>query len=76
MVLEGYFYVRASLCILHGFNILGARTVFSVDACLIFPQCVLAIIPLIGGVQMQWLVPTPGVCGSSVEPTFRVSKNI
>ena len=43
------FFVRPSLCSLHGFNISGARAVFGMDACCLFPQCVLAIIPLIGG---------------------------
>lgn len=37
MVLEGYFYVRVSLYFLHGFNVFGARTVFSMDACHLFP---------------------------------------
>ena len=35
------------------------------DACRLFPQHVLVIIPLIGGVQMWWLVPIPRVLGSS-----------
>ena len=39
-----------SLCSLHGFSIFGARAVFSMDACCLFPQYMLAIIPLIGGV--------------------------
>ena len=47
MILEGC--VGASLCSLHGFNIFGARAVFSMDACHLFPQCVLALIPLIRG---------------------------
>ena len=50
MVLEGYFYVGTSLCSLHVFNIFGARAVFIMDNCCLFSQCVLAIIPLIGGV--------------------------
>ena len=45
VVLQGYLYVGPSLC---GFNIFGVRTVFSADACCLFPQCVLAIIPLMG----------------------------
>ena len=64
MVLEGYLYVRVSLCSLCAFNIFGVRAVFSIDACRLFPQCVLVITPLIGGVQMWWLVPGPGVCGN------------
>ena len=63
MVFEGYLYVGASLCSLCGFNIFGARAVYSVDAYCLFPQCVLAVIPLIGGVQMGWLVTGPGVLG-------------
>ena len=30
--------------------IFGARAVFSMDACHLFPQCMLAVIPLIGDV--------------------------
>ena len=33
-----------------GLVFFGARAVFSMDACHLFPQCVLADIPLIGGV--------------------------
>ena len=61
VVLEGYLYVGVSLCSLCGFNIFGARAVLSMDACCLFPQCVLAVIPLIGGVRMRWLVPGRGV---------------
>lgn len=50
MVLEDYFYVGVSLCRLCGFNIFGMKGVFSVDVCHLFPQCMLAVIPLIGGV--------------------------
>lgn len=39
------------------------RAVFSVDACLLFSWHVLAIFPLIGGMQMRQLVPCPGVLG-------------
>lgn len=35
---------------LHESNIFGARAVFSMDACQIFPRYVLAVIPLTGGV--------------------------
>ena len=48
--MKGCFYVGVSLCSLHESNSFGARAVFSMDACHIFPQCVLAVIPLIGGV--------------------------
>ena len=61
MVLEGYLYVRVSLCSFFGFNIFSGRAVFSMDVCCLFPQLVLAIIPLIGDVQMWCLVPVPGV---------------
>ena len=50
MVFEDYFYVVAFLCSLCEFNIFGARSVFSMDACHLFPQCVLAISPLLAGV--------------------------
>ena len=50
MVLKGSFYVGASLRSLHESNIFGVRAVFDMDACHVFPQCVLAVIPLIGGV--------------------------
>ena len=33
-----------------GFMLFGTRAIFSIDVCHLFPQCVLAIIPLIGGV--------------------------
>ena len=45
----GLFYVGMSLCSLHGFNFFIVSTVFSVDDCHLFPQRMLAIIPLIGG---------------------------
>lgn len=49
MVLEGCFYVGMLLCSLHEFNIFGVRAICSMDTCHLFPQCMLAIIPLIGG---------------------------
>ena len=64
MVLDGYLYVGLSLCSLCGFNIFGVRAVFSMDACRLFPQHMLVVFPLIGGVQMQWLVPSLGVLSS------------
>lgn len=63
MILEDYLYAEASLHSLYGFNIFGARPVVSMDSCHLFPQCVLAIIPLIGSVQMWRLMgvsPLPG----------------
>ena len=48
-VLEGYYYLRTLLCGLHEFNIFGVRAICSMDTCHLFPQCMLAIIPLIGG---------------------------
>ena len=42
--------MRSCTCSLHGFNIFGLKAVFSMDVCSIFPQHVLTIIPLIGGV--------------------------
>ena len=36
MVLEGYFYMGASLCSLCESNIFGARAVFSIDAYHVF----------------------------------------
>lgn len=47
---ELFFSVGASLCSLCEFNIFGARAVFSMDACLIFPQGFLTNILLIRGV--------------------------
>ena len=41
--LGGYFYVRASLCSLHGLGIYGVRVVFSMCVCHLFPQCMLAL---------------------------------
>ena len=63
MVLEGDLYVGASLCSLCGFNIFGARAVISIDACHLFPQCVLIVMPLIKAVQIWQLVLDPGVLG-------------
>lgn len=50
MVLKGCFYEGASLCSLHESDIFGARDVFGMDACHIFPQGVLAVVPLMEGV--------------------------
>ena len=47
-----------SLC---RFNIFGVRTVFSMDACHLFPQCVLVVIPLTGSVQIWQLFRGPEV---------------
>ena len=40
----------ASPCSLRGFNSFDKREVFSIDVCHLFPQCLLNIIPLLGGV--------------------------
>lgn len=51
------------MCSLYGFNIYGVRAFFG---CLLFPQCVLGIIPLMVAVQMQWLImPGSGVLSNS-----------
>ena len=55
MDLEGCLYVGTALCSLCGFSIFWVRVVFSMNACCLFPQCVLSIIPLIECVQMQLL---------------------
>ena len=57
-VLEGCFYVGMSLCRLRGFIfkflyfLLVRGIFFSMDDCHLFPQCMLAIIPLIGGLTV------------------------
>ena len=45
MVLKGYFYVVTHLCSLLESNIFDVRAVYSMDACHIFPQGVLALVP-------------------------------
>ena len=45
VVLDCYSYLTASLCCLCEFNICGAGVIFSMDACNIFPQCVLPSSP-------------------------------
>lgn len=65
LVLEGYLYVGANLYNLCGFSVCGVRSVFSMDACRLFPQHVPAIIPLIVGMRMWRLVPGPEVLSSS-----------
>ena len=58
-----YLYVRSSLYSLHGFNMFGVRIIFSMDACCLFSQCMLAIIPLIGGVSAVLVIRTcSGYC--------------
>ena len=39
--------MEVSLCRLHESNIFDERAVFSRDACHVFPQCVLTVMPLI-----------------------------
>ena len=65
-VLEGYFHVRTSLCSLCGFSFIDldldllfffffdVRAVFSMDDCHLFPQYMLAGIPLIGDRRFNW----------------------
>lgn len=65
MMLEGYVQMKASLCCLHKFNIFVARAVFSMDVYCLFPHCVPTILPLVGGVQMWWLLPSPRAYNSS-----------
>ena len=52
------------LCSLYGFNnFLCVRVAFSIDDCHLFPQCMLAIIPLIGGVSVVLVIRTcSGYC--------------
>lgn len=50
LVLKGCFYVGASVYSLPESNIFGVRAVFSMDACRVFPRCVLAIVPSMGTV--------------------------
>ena len=47
MVLKGYFYVGVFLSSLCESNIFGVRAVVGMDACNVFSQGVLTIIPLI-----------------------------
>lgn len=47
--LEGYLHVEVSIC--SGLNIFGVRLVFSMDVCSLCSQCVLDVIPFIGGRQ-------------------------
>lgn len=54
----------ASLCSSRGFNIFGTRAALSMDACQLFPQCVLVVNPLARGVQMWRLVTSPGFLDS------------
>ena len=49
-VLEDYFHVGISLCSFCVLIFFGMRDVFSMNVCHHFPQCMLAVIPLIEGV--------------------------
>lgn len=62
-----------SMCRLCGFNISGARAVFSTYTCHLFPQHELAIIPLIYGVQVQRPVHAPGTMEA---PTSTCSRDV
>lgn len=42
--------MEVSLCSMCDSDIFGARAVFSLSACHVFSQCVLAIVPLMGAV--------------------------
>lgn len=48
--LEGYFYVGTSLCSLCALIFFSESAIFSMDVYHFLPQCMLAIIPLIGDV--------------------------
>ena len=48
--LGGLFYVRTSCVACVGLILFGASVVFIIDVCHLSPQCMLAIIPFIGGV--------------------------
>ena len=60
MALKGCFDVGVSLRRLCESNIFGARAVFGIDASHVFPQSVLSVIPLIGGVMVLWC-PEPAL---------------
>ena len=63
MFLVRYLYVRSSLYSLHGFNMFGVRIIFSMEACCLFSQCMLAIIPLIGDLSSLMVTrPCSGYC--------------
>ena len=49
-----------------GLMFFGVRAVFSMDACHVFPQCMLDVIPLIGGVT--GVVVTRACTGYQVPP--------
>lgn len=50
MVLKGCFDVRLSLCSLYESSVFGERALFGMNASHVFPQSVLAIIPLVDSV--------------------------
>ena len=66
--MEGYLYVGTSLLSLYEFNILGVKSALSSDALHLFCQCVMAIIPLTVGVQIQHLSvhPVPLPAGTAI----------
>ena len=71
MVLESCFYVGVFVYSLHESNFFGKKTVFSIDACCFFLQCVLAIIPMIGVMQVHSLHTLPGRLGQQLAPSYR-----
>ena len=65
--------MQAALCSLCGFNIFGTRAVFSMDACCLFPQHVLAITPLMGGADTvagvhSWFLAAAAACDHPWSP--------
>lgn len=53
---------------------LESRAAFSLDACCLAPQCVLAVIHLIRAVQVRWPVRAPGTAGAAVGTLSHVSQ--
>lgn len=62
MVLKDCFYVGASFCSLCESTVFGLRAVFGMDDCCVFPQCALAVIPLIGVVISVVVTRTSAAC--------------
>ena len=84
VVLEGYLCAGAFLHNLCGFNLcvcvymcvcvcvcMCERDGFDLDACHLFPQCILAIIPMIGVMQVHSLHTLPGRLGQQLAPSYR-----
>lgn len=45
---------------MRAYDFFGMRDVFGLDACCLFPQCVQAIVPLLGGMKVYSLCVLPG----------------